>query len=617
MPVGLGAANPIADRESLLTLPLPDTGRLEEAAQQQMKQARASLEEVLSDPATSVAELAESYGLLGQLYYVYEFEDLAEMSFENALTLQPDDYRWRYYLAVLSRLKGDWQEVLEYLDIVLTMRPGDVSSLLRLGEAHLELGQLDEAERAFQEVVDRAPYLAAGYAGRGRVAYARGQYDEAIAELSRALDRQPEATSLHHRLGMAYRQSGQMDAAREHLSQNTGVYLAFPDPLIQEAGTLIQSTQVYFNTGIIEVRRGNFDEAVRLFRLALEEQPDDSLAAYNLGLALLKKGARQEGVEWLQKSVEMDPDFRNGHFNLAMMLAEDGRWPQVVEHLRQAHRIDPEDRVAHIELATALTKVGQEQEAIAELKDLLILHPRDPESLLNLGILQAGAGRPMEAIETFNRLIEVGGDPQVQAAAHGQLGILMEGRGATSAALAEYQKAVELEPESVQAQSTLAAALGRSGRFAEAAEHYSQVIHLAPERVDGHFGRAMALILAELYPAAVQALEETLEIHPQNVAIAHALARLLATSPDATVRDGQRAMGMAEAVFEAERSVEHAETMAMALAEVGRFDEARELQSQVVAEAERRGETSVASRARLRLAGYQRGEPCRAPWKDG
>lgn len=605
------------DRESLLEIPLPDTGRLEEGAQEQMQQARDSLDEVLADAATTVDELAESYGLLGQLYYVYEFEDLSELAFRNAQILQPEDYRWRYYLAVLARLAGRWQEAEETLTHVLEMRPEDLSTLIRLGEAQLELGQLDEAQRTYEQVIQVAPYVAAGYAGRGRVAYARGDYEQAIADLNRALELQPEATSLHHRLGMAYRQAGQIEDARSHLSQNTGVYLDFPDPLIQEAASLLQSTQVYFNTGIIEVRQGNFDEAVRLFQLALEEQPDDALAAYNLGLALLKKGARQEGIDWLARSVEMDPDFRNGHFNLAMMLAEDGKWPQVVEHLRQAHRIDPEDRIAHLELATALTRVGREDEAITELRDLLELHPRDPEALLNLGVLLAGADRQREAIEVLQRLTEVGGDPQVQGAAHGELGRLFEEQGATAAALAEYEAAVELAPGSVQTQAALAAALGRTGRFAEAAEHYAALVTLAPERVDGHFGRAMALMLAGLDGQAAAALEQALELHPQNVAIAHALARLLATSVDPTVRDGDRAVGIAEAVFDTDRTLEHGETLAMALAETGRFADAQQLQAQVVTEAERRGDRNVAARARQRLEGYQRGEPCRAPWKDG
>jgi tetratricopeptide (TPR) repeat protein len=356
-----------------------------------------------------------------------------------------------------------------------------------------------------------------------------------------------------------------------------------------------------------------------LLARTLEEldQPDDALAAYNLGLALLKKGARQEGIEWLMRSVEMDPDFRNGHFNLAMLLAEDERWPEVVQHLREAHRIDPEDRIAHLELATALTKVGRQLEAITELRELLELHPRDPEAHLNLGILLVGAGRQMEAIEAFQRLLEIGGDPEIQGAAHGQLGMLLEERGATAAALAEFQAAVELAPDSVPSQAALAAALGRTGRFAEAAEHYAEVVALAPERVDGHFGQAMALMLAGRDMQAAAALEQALEAHPQNVAVAHALARLLATSPDADVRDGDRALGMAEAVFDADRTLEHGETLAMALAEVGRFEEAQELQAQVVGEAERRGDAQVAARARQRLAGYQRGEACRAPWKEG
>ena len=49
----------------------------------------------------------------------------------------------------------------------------------------------------------------------------------------------------------------------------------------------------------------------------------------------------------------------------------------------------------------------------------------------------------------------------------------------------------------------------------------------------------------------------------------HALARLLATSPDEKVRDGRRAMDLVQQMLQRGRSIELGETYAMALAELG------------------------------------------------
>lgn len=93
------------------------------------------------------------------------------------------------------------------------------------------------------------------------------------------------------------------------------------------------------------------------------------------------------------------------------------------------------------------------------------------------------------------------------------------------------------------------------------------------------------------------------------------LARILAASTNPAVRDGERALEMARRVFRAEPTLDHAQTVAMALAETGRFDEAVDLARQVLAEAGRRGDSSTAEAARGLLASFERREPIRAPWR--
>ena len=100
------------------------------------------------------------------------------------------------------------------------------------------------------------------------------------------------------------------------------------------------------------------------------------------------------------------------------------------------------------------------------------------------------------------------------------------------------------------------------------------------------------------------------------VRIADVLARLLATAPDEAVREGAAALEIALEVFEDYRRPEFAETLAMALAEVGRFEEAVQVQSRVVTEIESRGDTSQLAKARRWLENYEAGRPVRAPWSQ-
>ena len=61
--------------------------------------------------------------------------------------------------------------------------------------------------------------------------------------------------------------------------------------------------------------------------------------------------------------------------------------------------------------------------------------------------------------------------------------------------------------------------------------------------------------------------------------------------------------------------MDHAETVAMAWAELGNFEEAIAWQNRALDLGTEREPTTELDLARRRLALYQRGEPCRAPWK--
>ena len=97
----------------------------------------------------------------------------------------------------------------------------------------------------------------------------------------------------------------------------------------------------------------------------------------------------------------------------------------------------------------------------------------------------------------------------------------------------------------------------------------------------------------------------------------HLLARLLVASPVAEVRDGPRGLDLAMAALRQGQSTEFAQTVAMAYAELGRFDEAVSWQRRVIEEVHRGGSPEQEAAARRLLAHYERDEPCRAPWKNG
>ncbi|MEE8138605.1 MAG: hypothetical protein V3T81_07020 [Thermoanaerobaculia bacterium] len=138
-----------------------------------------------------------------------------------------------------------------------------------------------------------------------------------------------------------------------------------------------------------------------------------------------------------------------------------------------------------------------------------------------------------------------------------------------------------------------------------------------PRDEGAHFGRGISLLLAGRYPEARSRLEASVTALPEKLPFKHALARPLATRLEAGVRDGARAPALAREVFSGQQNLELADTVAMAHAELGRFEEAAQWQRRIIEQAEASGRSELLPRLRERLALYQRHEPCRAPWLRG
>jgi hypothetical protein len=112
-------------------------------------------------------------------------------------------------------------------------------------------------------------------------------------------------------------------------------------------------------------------------------------------------------------------------------------------------------------------------------------------------------------------------------------------------------------------------------------------------------------------------LEEAARTHPEQPGLAHALARVLAASPDDTVRDGARAWAIVQSLEKTTTpSVALVETAAMALAETGRYADAVSRQRHAIAMATQAGRSDLVTRLTENLRRYESGMPSRTPWAD-
>jgi protein O-mannosyl-transferase len=216
------------------------------------------------------------------------------------------------------------------------------------------------------------------------------------------------------------------------------------------------------------------------------------------------------------------------------------------------------------------------------------------------------------AEDQFERVVRTSPDYHL---AQYSLGVLLQTEGRHAEAVEHLSAALNTKANYTDARLRLANSLRHVGRAADALPHYEQVLAETPDNTEAQFNRAMVYVQLHRYREARAALSDAMRAHPDQSLFAHGLARLLASAPDDTVRDGAQAIALVQMLLTKEqRTLDLGETFAMALAESGRFDEAASVQRDLLRGAQHNALTAVVPRLAHNLAKYEHREACRTPW---
>ena len=229
---------------------------------------------------------------------------------------------------------------------------------------------------------------------------------------------------------------------------------------------------------------------------------------------------------------------------------------------------------------------GRGEEAEQRFRRALELDPERPETLVNLGILLAEAGRTGEALPHLERAVELAPE-SVETRLNLARALSLAGRW--EQAIAHYDAALADHPGEPSLRAFRAQALLEAGRSKEAAAALRELVEERPDDALLRVREAQALVLAGDARGAHERLEEGFRLLPESGELAHALARLLLSTPEPSLRQPERALALAEEVFAARPTVEHGETLAVALAATGHEERARELTDRLLAEARTQG----------------------------
>lgn len=481
----------------------------------------------------------------------------------------------------LTKLEADVREQLVSLQSSLLATVKTNSSAATLGNAYGTMGEIFHAyslnapaRECYLNATRLAPKEFRWVYLLGKLDEQEGRFNHAISQYQLALALRPDYEAVLVNLGNIYLQLDRIEEAAKNFSAALVIYQS-------DAAAL-------YGLGQISLSQRNYTRAVSYFEKALTLLPAATRIHYSLAMAYRGLGDLEEAAVHLSKQGSVgvrvnDPVFdglqelirsERIHLIRGKQALESQRYEEAREEFRKAIEINPKSITAHVNLGAALVETGNLAAAVEEYEEALRL-------------------------DTIN------------INAHFNLAILLSKAGKHEAAIAHLHSVLSLDSKDLVSRLFLARELVKSDHLDEALVEFSRVLQAEPDNETVRLEQVKVLQLRGQYKQALESLEAAHSRNPNKGQTVAMLAYLLATSPVVELRNGERALGMAQLLYQQTGALEHGELVGMALAEIGRCGEAVELQRRLIAVAEREQKADLLIQLKARLNQYEKGPPCR------
>ena len=392
-----------------------------------------------------------------------------------------------------------------------------------LGAAYIRLKAYQEAIEALQNAITLDADLVDAHYNLGYAYVEQGHYDQAIPHLERAIAIAPNLKRAHYNLARAYRESGNLEAATHAVTETLRLDSNYQRA--HELANLIK--QAHYNRGITYLNDERYSEAITVFQNAITLDPDFTTAHYNLGLTYLKMETYSRAVDALQKTITLDRSYKAAHHALALAYLGQQELGKAREAARDALKLDVNYQPARSLLeaidpnfTSSETQPVMPSEPEQSVKQQPIVKPRQ-ETHYELGIAYRDAKMHTEAIAEFRKAIDL--DPNFAAAYMGlgeiylETGRLDDAETAANAALridANSQPARQFLDDIKQVSSTQSPqptgtsssvadvkkhyergeAFLNNGQYNEAAAAFKRAIKADPDLADAHYSLGVAYL---------------------------------------------------------------------------------------------------------------------------
>lgn len=366
---------------------------------------------------TAVAGGVETHILFAQVALQLKSSELAAAWADLAVERFPESPRGLAFRAQLATARGDTLAAQSDFARALSISPNDrtlrltyASALNRLGSAASAARTLGEiapddevlaAQAAYAVAAEDPTLIAANYealvglplprpAGRllllGQMAELSKRPEEALGWY-RQVPEGPEFVSARFRTAIVHEVAGRTDEAIRVLAEMRAGGIADDDRLAES--WLLEAE--------ILARAGMDVEAERVYRLGLEDLPENPRLLYALGLSLAQRDAVDEALKIFRRLVDSDPENADALNALGYTMADrTDRHEEARGYIERALALKPDSAAIIDSMGWVLHRMGRTREALPHLQRAFELEP-NAEIGAHLGEVLWALGRKGDA----------------------------------------------------------------------------------------------------------------------------------------------------------------------------------------------------------------------------
>jgi tetratricopeptide (TPR) repeat protein len=315
-------------------------------------------------------------------------------------------------------------------------------------------------------------------------------------------------------------------------------------------------------------------------------------------------------LEVFTEQIRQNPNDTGAYIARGMTWHTKGETRIAIGDYDEAIRIDPKSWAAYLDRGVCWQTLKEFDRAISDYTEAIRLAPTDPLAYSNRGNSLRQKGELEKAVSDYTEAIRLAPgfhSPYCNRA------FVWSTQGKYEKALSDYTTAIEINSKNAEDYAGRGWVHARLGHLDKALADYDRAVILEPSELYIRMGRSSVLTRKGDYAKAVEDATEATRIDPKNSDAFNSVAWALASSPEARVRDGVKAVEFALKACELTgyKNANEVDTLAAAYAERGDFDAAVKFQAQAAEQASEKHKADFKSR----LALYKSHKPYRETHK--